>query len=301
VTYGTWAFLPVTDGTLVQSLPSTQLLEKRVNGRSLLVGNNANEGPSFTPQDISSEDDLKAWLQGTLPEFTSDDLAKVLIYYPISDTSGALFATTGVSGPSALDQSSIDTGEQQRANNIYAELTFVCPSYWMAEAYSGSGRTSYKYQFSALPGLHGQDVAGYFGILGSAPYLSTDYQKAFMSTLPPPNTLLTANVNDLEIWGNYVTTSNPSISNTFANGNSSSNASTNAASTWPEFSNASPYQLNLNQTGGTLITENATVTTEYLTGDSLRNNFTLANAYTWESGRGSRCDFWRSVGVKIPA
>jgi hypothetical protein len=49
----------------------------------------------------------------------------------------------------------------------------------MAEAYSGNERTSYKYQFSALPGLHGQDVAAYFGNLGSTQYLSTDYQQAF--------------------------------------------------------------------------------------------------------------------------
>jgi carboxylesterase type B len=40
-TYGTWAFLPVTDGVFIQDAPSSQLLEKRVNGRSLLVGNNA--------------------------------------------------------------------------------------------------------------------------------------------------------------------------------------------------------------------------------------------------------------------
>jgi carboxylesterase type B len=116
VTFGTWAFLPVTDGVLVQSLPSTQLLEKRVNGRSLLVGNNANEGPSFTPQYITSESALLTWLQSTLPEFTTDDLAKLLLYYPISDTSGTKFATTGVSGPSALDQSNIATGQQQRAD-----------------------------------------------------------------------------------------------------------------------------------------------------------------------------------------
>jgi carboxylesterase type B len=116
VTYGTWAFLPVTDGTLVQSLPSTQLLEKRVNGRSLLVGNNANEGPGFTPQTITSESALVTWLQNLLPEFTTGDLAKVLLYYPISGTTGTKFATTGVYGPSALDQSSVGTGQQQRAN-----------------------------------------------------------------------------------------------------------------------------------------------------------------------------------------
>lgn len=40
-TYGTWAFLPVTDGVFLQNAPSEQLLEKRVNGRNVLVGNNA--------------------------------------------------------------------------------------------------------------------------------------------------------------------------------------------------------------------------------------------------------------------
>lgn len=40
-TYGTWAFLPVTDGVFLQNAPSKQLLEKRVNGRNVLVGNNA--------------------------------------------------------------------------------------------------------------------------------------------------------------------------------------------------------------------------------------------------------------------
>jgi carboxylesterase type B len=116
VTFGTWAFLPVTDGSLVQSLPSSQLLEKRVNGRSLLVGNNANEGPAFTPQTITSESALLSWLQDTLPDFNELDLDKVLLYYPISNTPGTKFATNGVSGPSALDQSSINIGQQQRAN-----------------------------------------------------------------------------------------------------------------------------------------------------------------------------------------
>lgn len=37
-TYGTWGFLPVTDGVFIQDLPSQQLLQKRVNGRNLLVG-----------------------------------------------------------------------------------------------------------------------------------------------------------------------------------------------------------------------------------------------------------------------
>lgn len=36
--YGTWAFLPVTDGSFIQQSPSQQLLTKRVNGRRMLSG-----------------------------------------------------------------------------------------------------------------------------------------------------------------------------------------------------------------------------------------------------------------------
>ena len=36
--FGTWGFLPVTDGVFVQQLPSQQLLKKQVNGVRMLVG-----------------------------------------------------------------------------------------------------------------------------------------------------------------------------------------------------------------------------------------------------------------------
>ena len=36
--FGTWGFLPVTDGVFVQQLPSQQLLKKQVNGNRMLVG-----------------------------------------------------------------------------------------------------------------------------------------------------------------------------------------------------------------------------------------------------------------------
>ena len=78
------------------------------------------EGTVFVPQDITSQDDFLRWVGNTLPELSESDIAKILRYYPISnikESSGAIkFATNGVSGPSALDQSSLATGQQQRAN-----------------------------------------------------------------------------------------------------------------------------------------------------------------------------------------
>ena len=47
--YGTWAFLPVTDGVFVQQLPSQQLLKKQVNGNRILVG-------------VSIQSQMRCWL-----------------------------------------------------------------------------------------------------------------------------------------------------------------------------------------------------------------------------------------------
>lgn len=285
--YGTWGFLPVTDGTFIQQLPTQQLLQKKVNGLRIMAGNNAEEGALFTPPNISTEDDLIAWLKLSFPLFSNDDIAKLLYYYPSSNSSdmaGMLeYATSGNGGATALNVSQVASGQQQRADNIYAETTFVCPSYWLAEAFSGQGRTSYKYQYSIPNAYHSADVAGYFG--PPTPNQSPDFVLAFQT-----------------IWGNFITKDNPSIPASIANGASTNATAANPASDWPPFSLYAPYQLNLNETGGTpfvtVALEGGNVT-EYRE-PGLRNDLTLVDAYSWEGGRGVRCDFWRSVAAVVP-
>ncbi|KAL8942674.1 MAG: hypothetical protein Q9216_001528 [Gyalolechia sp. 2 TL-2023] len=302
--YGTWGFLPVTDGSFIQQLPSQQLLEKRVNGRRMLSGNNANEGPLFTPQKIVTEDDFIDFLRNAFPLFTEDDISRVLLYYPSTNASVVLedpeFATSGAMGATALNQSTFGTGQQQRANNIYAETTFVCPSYWLAEAFTNNGRVGWKYQYSAIPAQHGADENA---LLGPAdPNQGPDFSRAFMT-----------------IYGNFITNNDPSIPADIAAGNSSlpvnsTDPSTedplpsqpNAATTWPPYTLAAPYQLNLNQSGGVAVEtppypgEPALDNVTEFHDPGLRNDFSLVNAYTWEGGRGMRCDFWRSVGRIVP-
>ncbi|EXJ66348.1 carboxylesterase 2 [Cladophialophora psammophila CBS 110553] len=286
--YGTWAFLPVTDGIFVQDLPSRQLLRKELNGLNLLVSNNALEGPAYTQPNITTEDDLVAWLQLTFPLFTNDEIAKVLLYYPSSNEStkldAPLYASSGTGSPSFINQSSVATGQQQRAFAIYSETTFVCPSYWMAEAYSDHGRNSFKYQYSVPIAVHGTDLTAYFG--PPTPNQSPDFVNAAM-----------------KIWGSFITSDNPSIPNAVANGLSSNSTFSNPASDWPPFKMYSPYQINLNVTGGTPFSFNLSYIKANLTeyGEpGLVNNFTLVDAYTWEAGRGYRCDMWRSLGSIVP-
>lgn len=62
--------------------------------------------------------------------------------------------------------------------NVYGETTFVCPSYWMAEGYTGKGRKAYKYQNSVLPAVHASDTTAYVG--PAAPYQGPDFVRATM-------------------------------------------------------------------------------------------------------------------------
>ncbi|KAA6409585.1 MAG: hypothetical protein FRX48_06196 [Lasallia pustulata] len=288
--YGSFNFLPVTDGVFIQQLPSQQLLKKQVNGKYMLSGNNANEGPSFVPQNIVTEGDFVSFLRNTFPLFTNEDIAKVLLYYPSTnasvDTNAPNFPTLGYTGPTALNESSFGTGQQQRADNLYAEMTFVCPSYWLAEAFSGNGRTAYKYQYSVPGAQHGSDMRGYFG--PPQPNQGPDFEKAFMN-----------------IWGAFITHSNPSIPASIANGASSPfPRSSHPASAWPPYTNTAPYQINLNETGGVPFSApgvSVGINVTVYEGPGLRNEFTVVDAWAWEGGRGVRCDFWRGVGAVVPA
>ncbi|KAI4232064.1 MAG: hypothetical protein LQ349_005229 [Xanthoria aureola] len=304
--YGTWAFLPVTDGRFIQETPSQQLLTKRVNGRRMLSGNNANEAPLFVAQDIVTEGDFVDFVRNTFPLFTDDDISRVLLYYPSTNASDSAdtprFATSGTSGATAVNVSTFGAGQQQRAVNLWAETAFVCPSYWLAEAFTNNDRVAFKYQYSVIPAQHGIDIPAFLG--PAFPEQGADFVKALRTS-----------------WGNFITRNDPSIrADIAAGGNVSSptgssnpsNALLNqakGASSWPAYNLAAPYQVNFNQSGGVPINESpypgtpelelANVTQFHEPG--LRNAFSLVNAYTWEGGRGMRCDFWRSVAPIIPA
>lgn len=108
------------------------------------------------------------------------------------------------------------------------------------------------------------------------------------------------------LWGNFIIHNDPSIPANIANGASSPDPSApNPASTWPRYTAAQPFQINLNETGGQLLSEVSRVPpveeVNVDQGPGLRNDITLVDAYAWEGGRGVRCDFWRSVGEIVPA
>jgi hypothetical protein len=100
------------------------------------------------PQDISTEDDFIAYLHRLFPLFSNDTIAEVLLAYPspnqTDNPTAPEYATNGISGASAVNVSQFGAGQQQRADNLYAETTFVCPSYWLAQAFATAGLPAYK-------------------------------------------------------------------------------------------------------------------------------------------------------------
>ncbi|KAK4187061.1 lipase 4, partial [Podospora australis] len=288
--HGNWAFIPVTDGEYITGPPSVLLQQGRVNGIRLLAGNNANEGSIIPPSTIRTQNDLVTWLKQNFPNLSKKNITSVLEAYPSFsgpvDPTAARYETNGYGPGTAVNISQVATGQQQRCFNIYAEASVICPSYWFASAFTGNDRTAYHYQYSVPFSVHAADLSAYYGppTENQGPDLVTAFRK---------------------IYGNFVSSGNPSISNQEANGRSGTVGSLlgdNPASNWPAWTNSNPSLLNLNQTGGvpyTVMTSAGVPVTQFR-GPGLRNNFTLVNAYMWEGGRGQRCEFWRKISPFIP-
>jgi carboxylesterase type B len=136
---------------------------------------------------INTQTDFKKYVELLFPGFSATDVTKVLANFHSSQVTvnpaDPLFPTLGDTGLTALNQSAFATGQQQRAFNLYAEATFICPSYWIADAFSKNKYGGYKYQYSVVPAMHTTDLPGYFGPVGGASNMSPAFQKAFMSIL----------------------------------------------------------------------------------------------------------------------
>ncbi|KAF7616774.1 hypothetical protein AFLA_004828 [Aspergillus flavus NRRL3357] len=288
--FGTFAFLPVIDNDLIRERPSAQLLSGKVTGQRILVGNNANDGVPLSNPNVVTRTAFDSYLSATFPNFTETDLAWLNLVYDTADSQptddSPRFDTLGTSGPTAKNESEVATGLQQTVFNIFAESTFDCPAQWLAEAFGGPLRQAWKYQYSVTPAYHGADMNAYFPAKASWP--SKEFNHAFQ-----------------KIWGSFIINDSPIIPLQDATANQSHAIvpeTPHGTLDWPQFHPSAPWHMDLNTTGGTVspvvVTPNYTYYIRQ--GDDIINHFRLANAYTWEGGRGLRCLFWRAVADRIP-
>lgn len=227
---------------------------------------------------------------------------------------GPLFSTLGISVPTALNQSEYAIGQQQRANNLYAEMTFVCPSYWLPGAFSqpSSGRRgkvpikqAWKYQFSVPPSEHGADLDAY---------------QAFNREALGQGTMNEAARTAVQLaWGRFIIYDDPTLPAdivrsliTASNGSSTwGELSAMMTGVWPTWSDASVEDggykmLNINMTGGSpqvlgyTFGDGIIVNLTQMIGSSLEARFDVVDAWSWEGMRGRRCELWRDLGASVP-
>ena len=272
--YGMWTFLPVTDGKYLVDRPSAQLLDGQVNGARILSTNNAAEGRGFVPETILTDDDFMAYIASLLPLMSAQDIQNVGATYAIDPVvpNAPLFATKGDEGPTAMNQSSLATGHQQRAFNLYAETTFVCPSYWLASAFARQTGNAWHYQLSVPPAVHGLDLNGLLrdGYVVSPGLMSVSFRLAMQ-----------------KIWGQFIMHNDPTLPEDIVAAITAAGDNLDGAksSMWPKWDTSSYAMLNMNMT---------------FPAQDQPAVFSIANGYTWEANRGKRCDAWASVGSIVP-
>ncbi|OAG10910.1 alpha/beta-hydrolase [Paraphaeosphaeria sporulosa] len=285
--FGSFAFLPVTDGCFVQDLPSTQLVSKSLSGRRLLSGNLANEGVPLSPPNTTTLEDFRDYVSLTFPSFSADDKAELEDIYSYEgddqdvDPSAPVYDTDGIALITAVNQSTFGTGQQQRVFNVFAESTFVCPSYWLASAFP----QAWKYQFSANPAYHGFDLQA---LWSGTTTPGASFKHAFR-----------------KIWGNFIIHDDPAISVSDAKGGVAASTVPEGADglmDWPVWTDKMPVLLNLNTTGGNATYHPVTEYLKYYTysDPGVVNVITVADADAWEGGRGERCKWWLEHAESVP-
>ncbi|KAF3404694.1 Para-nitrobenzyl esterase [Talaromyces pinophilus] len=223
--YGEWAFLAVTDNKFVQQRPSEQLVKGNLNGnRALIAVQQRERRRNVRLAKRHTEDDFVDFVHYLFPQFMDEQFEAVLAQYSIpADIPTVRFATDGLN-------------KNATANfNLYAETTFDCPAYWMAEGFNMKDGQSYKYQVSIINSLHGEDETVYLNTFGSVNYLAPSFRDSFISMLD-----------------SFFTNGTPNNSSCYSSDVPADVAT--VLSSWPSYTVDGPCQAILNQTGGTLAT-----------------------------------------------
>ncbi|KAG1888688.1 Alpha/Beta hydrolase protein [Suillus subluteus] len=131
--YGMLTFVPVVDGTFIVERPTVTLSKGRLNGNYLLSVVNTHEGNILVNQ--STTLDVTDFIRTIYPDFGPAQITGAAMMYQNMGSN------------------------VNQANLVMGESMFVCPTYYMLEAF---GERAWKGEFAIPPGLHGDDVGEYF-------------------------------------------------------------------------------------------------------------------------------------------
>ncbi|KAJ6534884.1 Alpha/Beta hydrolase protein [Mycena capillaripes] len=151
--FGTFLFVPVVDGVFITKRPTISLMEGKVNGEALLAVTNTFEGTNFVDQSVSVT--AAQYSLNLFPGFSTAQAERV----------GSLYAGLGT--------------ELFQNNAVQGESIFICPTYYLLNAFPGR---SFKGEFAIPPGLHGNDLAYYFPEGSAPPFNNTAFINAFVQS-----------------------------------------------------------------------------------------------------------------------
>ncbi|KAJ7190775.1 Alpha/Beta hydrolase protein [Mycena pura] len=148
--FGTFVLVPVVDGDFITQPATTALRERRVNGQALLSVTNTFEGTIFVNQNAAV-----TAAQYSLDLFPGFGTVQ-------AETVSALYAGLG--------------DDLFQNNAIQGESIFICPTYFLLDAFPGR---SFKAEFAIPPGLHGSDIGFYFPGTAAPTFNNTAFIDAF--------------------------------------------------------------------------------------------------------------------------
>ncbi len=191
------------------------------------------------------------------------------------------FDSDGLNAPYATETSHAAVGWQQAANNLYAETTFVCPAYWLADAYSAAvnpnakGKAAWRYQFSVTDAFHGMDIAP---LMNDPATTGTRMDRAFRNSFQ-------------SIWTRFIIHGDPTLAAVAAS-TSGDNVAAATTASWAPWGTVGKYAGG-NGSGYPLLNLNVTGVTPEVA------NLQVVDGVAWEGERGDRCALWASLGANI--
>jgi hypothetical protein len=267
------------------------------------------------PQNITTQQQFQAFVQLIYPGLTSSNMDDIMGIYSIPkgfNTKGPRVETNGITPPYATEVSGSAIGWQQAANNLYAETTFVCPAYWLADAYTltvnplaGVLKHAWRYQYSVPNAFHSRDLDPMMADPRSAPDDQDEgFRRAFQA-----------------VWGLFVSKGAPTLDNdespfltkrTGKGGHSNGshggggpgggggvaqdNVTAAQEGIWTRWGDAGTFP-----TGGGdgfhMLNMNVTDSRH---GPAVAD-WTIVDGNAWENGRANRCALWARLGSVIQA
>ncbi|KAM7190819.1 Alpha/Beta hydrolase protein [Rhypophila sp. PSN 637] len=287
---GQWAFIPVTDGTLLRSRPTKQLLRGQINGQRVITGHNGNEGTYFVPQNITTQQSFIDFIKVNYPAVNDTHIASILELYavPASSLTSPKFDTDGINPPYATSVSGYAVGWQQAANNLYAETTFVCPAYWLADAYATrqGGKSiyaSWRYQFSIPNAFHGSDLQPIFEDPAVAnARVDATFKRGFQS-----------------IWAQFITKQDPGLYPDIINADGGVGKTALSAASrdnWWPWGYVGGNQRDAERPRyWHMLNMNVTTAAD----GKVKADWKIVDGRKFEGNRGARCDLWAKLGDVI--